>query len=57
MDTFNATGFDDMADDLGAVYASTPVAAAAKEVVYFEQACPKCTGSGMYYGASRYGMR
>jgi hypothetical protein len=57
MDTFNATGFDDMADDLGAVYASTPVAAATKEVVYFEQACPKCTGSGMYYGASRYGMR
>jgi hypothetical protein len=57
MDTFNATGFDDMADDLGAVYASTPVAAAAKEVVYFEQNCPKCTGSGMYYGASRYGMQ
>lgn len=57
MTTFNATGFDDMADDLGAVYASTPVAAATKEVVYFEQACPKCTGSGMYYGASRYGMQ
>ena len=57
METYNATGFDDMADDLGAVYATTPVAAATKEVVYFEQACPKCTGSGMYYGASRYGMR
>ena len=57
MDTFNATGFDDMADDLGAVYASTPIANAAKEVVYFEQNCPKCTGSGMYYGASRYGMQ
>lgn len=57
MDTFNATGFDDMADDLGAVYASTPVASATKEVVYFEQNCPKCTGSGMYYGASRYGMQ
>jgi len=36
MDTFNATGFDDMADDLGAVYATTPVATATKEVVYFE---------------------
>jgi hypothetical protein len=57
MDTFNATGFDDMADDLGAVYATTPIANAAKEVVYFEQNCPKCTGSGMYYGASRYGMQ
>ena len=57
MDTFGGTGFDDMADDLGAIYATTPVATATKEVVYFEQNCPKCTGSGMYYGASRYGMQ
>jgi hypothetical protein len=57
MDIFNATGFDDMADDLGAVYATTPIANAAKEVVYFEQACPKCNGSGTYYGYSRFGMQ
>lgn len=46
METFNATGFDDMADDLDAIYASTPVASATKEVVYFEQDCPKCKGTG-----------
>jgi hypothetical protein len=59
MDAFNATGFDDMADDLGAIYAPdrNAVSKAVNEVVYFEQACPKCTGSGMYYGASRYGMQ
>lgn len=55
MQSLNATGFDDMKDDLDAVYASSPVAT--KEVTYFEQNCPKCTGSGMYYGASRYGMQ
>lgn len=57
MESLNATGFDDMKDDLDAVYASSPVAQAIKEVTYFEQNCPKCTGSGMYYGASRYGMQ
>lgn len=57
MESLNATGFDDMKDDLDAVYASSPVAQATKEVTYFEQNCPKCTGSGMYYGASRYGMQ
>lgn len=46
MDTFNATGFDDIADDLDAIYASTPVSAATKEVAYFEQDCPKCKGAG-----------
>jgi hypothetical protein len=55
MESLNATGFDDMKDDLDAVYATSPVAT--KEVTYFEQNCPKCTGSGMYYGASRYGMQ
>lgn len=57
MESLNATGFDDMKDDLDAVYAPSPVAQATKEVAYFEQNCPKCTGSGMYYGASRYGMQ
>lgn len=55
MESLNATGFDDMKDDLDAVYATSPVAT--KEVTYFEQNCPKCTGSGMYYGVSRYGMQ
>jgi hypothetical protein len=57
MESLNATGFDDMKDDLDAVYATSPVVQATKEVTYFEQDCPKCTGSGMYYGASRYGMQ
>lgn len=57
MESLNATGFDNMKDDLDAVYATSPVAQATKEVTYFEQNCPKCTGSGMYYGASRYGMQ
>ena len=57
MESFGGTGFDDMADDLGAVYAATPVAKATKEVTYFEQACPKCSGSGTYYGYSRFGMQ
>ena len=49
--------FNDMADDLGAIYASTSVASATNEVTYFEQACPKCGGSGTYMGFSRYGMQ
>jgi len=49
--------FSDMADDLGAIYASTSVASATNEVIYFEQACPKCGGSGTYMGFSRYGMQ
>jgi len=49
--------FSDMADDLGAIYASTSVASATNEVTYFEQACPKCGGSGTYMGFSRYGMQ
>jgi hypothetical protein len=40
--------FSDMADDLGAIYASTPVARATSEVTYFEQACPKCKGTGRF---------
>lgn len=40
--------FSDMTDDLGAIYASTPVAAATSEVTYFEQACPKCKGTGRF---------
>jgi len=44
-----ATNFlSDMADDLGAIYASKPVAAATSEVTYFEQACPKCRGTGRF---------
>jgi hypothetical protein len=57
MQALGTTGFDDMSDDLDAVYASTPVANATKEVTYFEQACPKCNGSGTYYGYSRFGMQ
>jgi hypothetical protein len=40
--------FSDMADDLDAIYASTPVATATNEVTYFEQACPKCKGTGRF---------
>jgi len=46
MQALGTTGFDDMSDDLDAIYASTPVAGATKEVTYFEQACPKCNGKG-----------
>jgi hypothetical protein len=46
--------FGDMEDDLDF---GAPAKAATAEVTYFEQACPKCNGTGIYMGHSRYGMQ
>lgn len=49
------TAFDDLANDLDFA-CGTPHKSAA-EVVYFEQACGKCGGTGTYTGYSRYGVQ
>jgi len=49
-----ANPFSDMENDLDF---GAPVKQAVEEVTYFEQACPKCGGSGTYMGFSRYGMQ
>jgi len=49
-----ANPFSDMANDLDF---GAPAKAVTSEVTYFEQACPKCGGSGTYMGHSRFGMQ
>jgi len=48
-----STPFDDMSNDLDF---GAPIKSATPEVTYFEQDCPKCSGTGTYMGYSRYGM-
>ena len=45
--------FDDMKDDLEAIYAPSP--AAAPVGVWFEESCKRCGGTGVYHGFSRHG--
>lgn len=46
--------FSNMEDDLDF---GAPAKAVTFEVTYFEQSCPKCGGSGIYMGHSRFGMQ
>lgn len=45
--------FKDFKDDLDAIY--SPKAPATEGVVWFEEACRKCNGTGVYHGFSRHG--